>query len=61
MCALTSHTRHQAAKSSPRRRPPNLKFQATLDEKFIGLESPLEVEISVSNLPLYSLFVGEKK
>ena len=38
----------------------DFKFCATL-ENFIGLGSPLEVEISVSNLPLYNLFVGEKK
>ena len=34
---------------------------ATLDEDFIGVESSLEAEISVSNLPLYNLFVGKKK
>ena len=32
-----------------------------LDKNFIGLESSLEVEISVSNLPLYNPFVGKKK
>ena len=58
---MTSHTRHQAAKSSPRWRPPDLRFRATLDENFIGLESSLEVEISVNHLPLYNIFVGVKK
>ena len=32
-----------------------------LDKNFIGLESSLEVEISVSNLPLYNPFVGKKE
>ena len=32
-----------------------------IDEDFIGVESSLEAEISVSNLPLYNLFVGKKK
>ena len=32
-----------------------------LDKNFIGLESSLEVEILVSNLPLYNPFVGKKK
>lgn len=41
--------------------PSNLEFQATSDKDFIGLKSSLEAEISVSNLPLYDLFVGEKK
>ena len=36
-------------------------FQATSDEDFIGLESSLEVEILVTNLPLYNRFDGEKK
>ena len=30
--------------------PPDLEFQATLDDNFIGLESPLEAKILVSNL-----------
>ena len=30
-------------------------------ENFIGLESSLEAEILVSTLPLYNLFIGEKK
>ena len=42
-------------------RPSALEFQATLDKNFIGLESSLEVKISVSNLPLYNPFVGKKK
>ena len=58
---VTTAKENQAAMSSPRWRPPYLEFQATLDENFIGLESSLETEISVSNLPLYNLFVGEKK
>ena len=56
-----SRTRQQAARNSPRWRPPILEFRATLDENFIGLESSLEAEILVSNPPLYNLFVGEKK
>ena len=32
-----------------------------LDKNFIGLERSLEVEISVSNLPLYNPFVDKKK
>ena len=56
-----SHTRHQAARSSPRWRLPDLEFLASSDQNFIGLESFLEVKISLSNLPLYNLFVGEKK
>ena len=56
-----SRTRQQAARNSPRWRPPILEFRATLDENFIELESSLEAEILVSNLPLYNLFVGEKK
>ena len=32
-----------------------------LDENFIGLESYLEAEILMRGLPLYNLFVGEKK
>ena len=59
--ALMSRTRQQAARNSPRWPPPILEFRATLDENFIGLESSLEAEILVSNLPLYNLFVGEKK
>ena len=47
--------------SSPRWRLPDLEFRDTLDENFIGLESSLEVEISVNHLPLYNLFVGKKK
>ena len=59
---LTSHTHHQAAKSSPNWQPPDLKVWATLiDKNFEGVESSLEVKILVSNLPLYILFVGEKK
>ena len=61
LSALTSHTRHQAAKSSLIWRPPDLEVWATLDKNFKGVESCLEVEILVSNLPLYNLFVGEKK
>ena len=61
LSALPTHTRHQAAKSSPRWPTPVLEFRASLDENFLGLESPLEVIISVSNLPLYNLFVSEKK
>ena len=38
--------------SSPRWRLPDLEFRDTLDENFIGLESSLEVEISVNHLPL---------
>ena len=56
-----SHTRYQAAKSSPRWRPPDLEFRASLDENFIGLESSLEAEISVINLSLYNPFAGGKK
>ena len=59
--AFTSRTRHQATKSSPRRRLSVLEFWATLDENFLGLDSSLEIEILVSNLPLCSLFLGEKK
>ena len=58
---LMSRTRQQAARNSPRWRPPILEFRATLDENFIELESSLEAEILVSNLPLNNLFVGEKK
>ena len=47
--------------SSPRWRLPDLEFRDTLDENFIGLESSLEAEILVSNLPLYNLFVGKEK
>ena len=62
LSALTSHTHHQAAKSSPNWQPPDLKVWATLiDKNFEGVESSLEVKILVSNLPLYILFVGEKK
>ena len=32
-----------------------------LDENFVGLEIYLEAEISMRRLPLYNLFVGEKK
>ena len=45
-----SHTYHQAAGNSPRWRPPDLEFLATLDDNFIGLESSLKVKILVSNL-----------
>ena len=59
---MTSHTHHQAAKSSPNWQLPDLKVWATLiDKNFEGVESSLEVKILVSNLPLYILFVGEKK
>ena len=61
LSALTSHTRHQAARSSPRWRPPDLEFLANLKENFIGLESSSKVGSSVSNLPLYNLSVGKKK
>ena len=47
--------------SSPRWRPPDLEFRATLDKNFIGLESSLEAEILVSNLPFYNLFVSKRK
>ena len=47
--------------SSPRWGLPDLEFRDTLDENFIGLESSLEVEISVNHLPLHNLFVGKKK
>ena len=48
--------------SSPRWRPPDLESRDTLDENFIVLESSLEAEILVSNLPLYiNLFVGKEK
>ena len=50
LSASMSSTCHQAARSSPRWQPPDLELQATLDDNFIGLESPLEVEILVSNL-----------
>ena len=50
LSASMSSTCHQAARSSPRWRPPDLEFQATLDDNFIRLESPLEAEILVSNL-----------
>ena len=56
-----SHTRHQAARSSPRWQSPDLKFRATLDENFIGLESSLEAEILVSKLPLYNLLSTKRK
>ena len=56
-----SHTHHQAARSSPRWQTPDLKFRVTVDENFIGVESSLEAEISVSNLPLYDLFVKKEK
>ena len=52
---------YQASRSSPWWRQSDLEFGATLDEDFIGVESSLEAEISVSNLPLYNLFVGKKK
>ena len=58
---MTACTRHQASMSSPRWRLPDLEFRDTLDENFIGLESSLEAEILVSNLPLYNLFVGKEK
>ena len=62
LSALTSHTHHQAAKSSPNWQPPDLRVWATLiDKNFEGVESSLEVKILVSNLPLYIIFVGEKK
>ena len=61
MSAWTSRTCHQAASSSLRWWPSNLEFQSTSDKDFIGLKSSLEAEISVSNLPLYDLFVGERK
>ena len=48
---MTACTRHQASMSSPRWRLPDLEFRDTLDENFIGLESSLEAEILVSNLP----------
>ena len=51
LSALTSRTRQEAARGSPRWRPPNLKFRVTLYENFIGLESSLEAEISMSSLP----------
>ena len=53
-----SHTCHQAAKSSPRWRPPVLEFRATLDENFVGLENP-NPNRRVGK-PLYNLFVGKK-
>ena len=52
LSSLTSHTCHQAARSSPRWRLPGLEFLASSDQNF---------KISLSNLPLYYLFVGEKK
>ena len=52
---------YQASRSFPWWRQSDLEFGATLDEDFIGVESSLEAEISVSNLPLYNLFVGKKK
>ena len=58
---MTSRTHHQAARSSPRWQPLDLKFRATLDEIFIELESSLKAEISMGNLPSYNLFVAEKK
>ena len=61
LSSLTSHTRRQAARSSPRWRLPDLEFLASSAQNFIGLESFLEVKISLSNLPLYNLFVGKKK
>ena len=61
LSSLMSHTRHQATKSSPIWRPPDLEVWASLDKNFKGVESSLEVEILVSNLPLYNLFVGKKK
>ena len=35
---MTSRARHQAARSSPRWRPPDLEFRATLDENLTGME-----------------------
>ena len=61
LSTLTSRTHHQAARSSPRWQPPDLKFRATLDEIFIELESSLKAEILMGNLPSYNLFVAEKK
>ena len=39
------------------------RFWATSDEDFIGLEGSLELSRNFGgyNLPLYNLFVGEKK
>ena len=56
----TSFTCHQTASTPPRWQPSDLEFRASSDEDLIGLKSSLEVEISVSNLPLYD-FVGEEK
>ena len=61
LSASMSSTCHQAARSSPRWRPPDLEFQATLDDNFIGLESPLEVEILVSNLYTFVLSLCRQK
>ena len=61
LSALTSHNGHQAARSSPRWRPPDLEFLANLEKNFIGLESSSKVGSSVSNLALYNLSVGKKK
>ena len=61
LSALTSHTCHQACRSSPRWWPPDFEFLANLEENFIGLESSSKVGSSVSNLPLYNPSVGKKK
>ena len=43
------------------RQSDDLEVRTTLDEDFIGFESSLEAEISLSNLPLYNLFVAKNK
>ena len=54
LSALPSRTHNWAARISPRWWLPDLEFWATLDENFMGLESSLEVEISVNNLPFWT-------
>ena len=54
LSAFTSRTHNQAARISPRWWLPDLEFWATLDKNFMRLESSLEVEISVNNLPFWT-------
>ena len=54
LSAFPSRTHNWAARISPRWWLPDLEFWATLDENFMGLESSLEVEISVNNLPFWT-------
>ena len=54
LSTFPSRTHNWAARISPRWWLPDLEFWATLDENFMGLESSLEVKISVNNLPFWT-------